>query len=35
VDASREVVLTQQNESALLWSFHDSAFIGVPAGAQA
>ena len=34
VDASREVVLTQQSESALLWSFHDSAFIGAPAGAE-
>lgn len=28
VDASREVVVTQRGESALLWSFHDSAFIG-------
>ncbi|WP_109477481.1 sll0787 family AIR synthase-like protein [Paraburkholderia sp. C35] len=34
VDASREVVLTQQNEAALLWSFKDSAFIGAPVGAQ-
>ncbi|BCG01442.1 methanogenesis marker 2 protein (plasmid) [Paraburkholderia sp. PGU19] len=35
VDASREVVLTQQGDSALLWSFKDSAFIGAPVGAQA
>ncbi|MEM5367505.1 sll0787 family AIR synthase-like protein [Paraburkholderia azotifigens] len=28
VDASREVVLAQQDESALLWSFRDSPFIG-------
>jgi selenophosphate synthetase-related protein len=35
VDASREVVLTQQDDSALLWSFKDSAFIGAPVGAQA
>jgi len=28
VDVSREVVVTQREESALLWSFHDSAFIG-------
>jgi AIR synthase-related protein len=35
VDASREVVLTQQSDSALLWSFKDSAFIGAPVGAQA
>lgn len=34
VDASREVVLTQQSDSALLWSFKDSAFIGAPVGAQ-
>jgi AIR synthase-related protein len=32
VDASREVVLTQQGDSALLWSFRDSAFIGAPVG---
>ena len=35
VDASREVVLTQHADSALLWSFKDSAFIGAPVGAQA
>ncbi|ALL70478.1 Selenophosphate synthetase-related protein (plasmid) [Paraburkholderia caribensis MBA4] len=35
VDASREVVLAQQGDSALLWSFKDSAFIGAPVGAQA
>jgi AIR synthase-related protein len=34
VDASREVVLTQQSDSALLWSFKDSVFIGAPVGAQ-
>ncbi|ACC73676.1 sll0787 family AIR synthase-like protein [Paraburkholderia phymatum] len=34
VDASREVVLTQQADAALLWSFADSAFIGAPVGAQ-
>ena len=34
VDASREVVLTQQSDSALLWRFKDSAFIGAPVGAQ-
>jgi AIR synthase-related protein len=32
VDASREVVLTQQGDSALLWSFRGSAFIGAPMG---
>lgn len=32
VDASREVALTQQGDSALLWSFWDSAFIGAPVG---
>jgi AIR synthase-related protein len=35
VDASREAVLAQQGDSALLWSFRDSAFIGAPVGAQA
>ncbi|BFG78946.1 methanogenesis marker 2 protein [Paraburkholderia terrae] len=35
VDASREVVLTQHADSALLWSFKDSAFIGAPVGVQA
>ncbi|MBN3751859.1 sll0787 family AIR synthase-like protein [Paraburkholderia sp. Tr-20389] len=35
VDASREVMLTQQGESALLWSFHDRAFIGAPAEVEA
>jgi len=34
VDASREVVLTQQADAALLWSFKDSPFIGAPVGAQ-
>ncbi|WP_233805336.1 sll0787 family AIR synthase-like protein [Paraburkholderia sp. HP33-1] len=34
VDASREVVVTQHGDAALLWSFHDSAFIGAPAGAK-
>jgi uncharacterized protein len=34
VDASREVVLTQQADAALLWSFKDSAFIGAPVGVQ-
>jgi len=32
VDASREVVLTQQGDSALLWNFRESAFIGAPVG---
>jgi len=32
VDASREVVLTQQGDAALLWRFKDSAFIGAPVG---
>ncbi|TCF99198.1 hypothetical protein BZM26_20395 [Paraburkholderia strydomiana] len=32
VDASREVVLTQQGDSALLWNFSESAFIGAPVG---
>lgn len=32
VDASREVVVTQQDKSALLWSFKDSVFIGAPVG---
>ncbi|MFM0330166.1 sll0787 family AIR synthase-like protein [Paraburkholderia strydomiana] len=32
VDASREVVLTQQGDSALLWNFRKSAFIGAPVG---
>jgi uncharacterized protein len=31
IDASREAVVTQQGESALLWSFRDSAFIGAKA----
>ena len=35
VDASREAVLAQQGDSALLWSFRDSPFIGAPVGAQA
>ncbi|CAG9190252.1 conserved hypothetical protein [Paraburkholderia caribensis] len=35
VDASREAVLAQQGDSALLWSFRDSVFIGAPVGAQA
>jgi AIR synthase-related protein len=32
VDASREVLLTQQGDSALLWNFRESAFIGAPVG---
>ncbi|MFM0215002.1 sll0787 family AIR synthase-like protein [Paraburkholderia caledonica] len=32
VDASREVVLTQQGDSAWLWNFRESAFIGAPVG---
>ena len=32
VDASREVVLTQQGDSALLWNFRESEFIGAPVG---
>jgi hypothetical protein len=30
VDASREVVVEQQRNAALLWSFADSPFIGAP-----
>ncbi|MBP0593756.1 sll0787 family AIR synthase-like protein [Paraburkholderia sp. LEh10] len=32
VDGSREVMLTQQGDSALLWSFKDSAFIRATVG---
>jgi AIR synthase-related protein len=32
VDASREVLLTQQGDAALLWNFRESAFIGAPVG---
>jgi AIR synthase-related protein len=34
VDASREVVVTRQGDAALLWSFHDKAFIGAPSNAH-
>ncbi|MDE1179015.1 sll0787 family AIR synthase-like protein [Paraburkholderia sp.] len=32
VDASREVVVRQRNEAALLWDFRDAPFIGAPVG---
>ncbi|HEY1608442.1 MAG TPA: sll0787 family AIR synthase-like protein [Paraburkholderia sp.] len=32
LDASREVVVTQRTDAALLWNFHDSPFIGAPSG---
>jgi uncharacterized protein len=32
VDASREVILRQGGEAALLWSFDDAPFIGPPSG---
>ncbi|AXE92653.1 sll0787 family AIR synthase-like protein [Paraburkholderia terricola] len=35
VDASREVVLTQRGDAALLWNFGDGPFIGAPSGACA
>jgi AIR synthase-related protein len=35
VDASREVVVTQQGHAALLWNFGDEPFIGAPSGARA
>jgi AIR synthase-related protein len=34
VDASREVVLTQCGDAALLWNFGDGPFIGAPSGAR-
>ncbi|RDK00102.1 sll0787 family AIR synthase-like protein [Paraburkholderia lacunae] len=35
VDASREVVLTQRGDAALLWNLGDGPFIGAPSGARA
>jgi len=35
VDASREVVVMQEGEVALLWNFRDGPFIGGPVGASA